>query len=748
MKTGKADAKALMAAGIGRVITLVRELAATGVASVAEGRARMLEGLAEGLRADRLRRLAGRVSRLAAVVSEVEDHGRLPISVEDYADLVSDLLLTARKLERHLGGEPLDDRHVEELIGKTWRKTDRAPVEGLDLVEYARAELETAEGFIVREARFVDAASGVHYADKQILPGFLARRTPPRPARAGQVLRGASGSVYPGYPPRRLDLADPGSIDPLDAATLDAIPALSIPAALTAFQDHRRDVFAPDFLPVTVRVDAVLAGERLLALDGTHALTLPADELLADQLAAALRDALPVALLGDLVLDRALPVLRPRAVILKRDDLRWLTPLTSPPTGLGPTGSPPTGLSEAGARSATAQSKASPASDQIAEIREQIAGLLAQGLASFTPRAAAPLAARLRELSLARPADIVDAIPAKPEPERLEDVVRIHQVLGVALVRLIGALTVDRDDLVAVPTHPGVLIARPARWLPLDATTELDRWTAAAHAAHALAEVPAETLLAHPHPWWAHASLSPLVAAAVAPLSGAIEQARAVLAPSARAGRAAQRTAIRVLCAADLDSAPRHVAQTLGRDGDRALGGFALDQIDAARERRGDAEAAAHRRDRRAIAADVTHILTQAGAAEDRARAAVALSECGTESAAAPLRVAFASDTVKVREAAAVALGRLCDPDAIDRFVASLRAQDDHARPSALALGESGDTRAIAALIEALIAGYRPALILDALRTAGAGALAALRIAAAAHPTVARRKGVRELLAA
>ena len=32
----------------------------------------------------------------------------------------------------------LDDRHVEELIGKTWTKKDRAPVAGLDLLEVRR----------------------------------------------------------------------------------------------------------------------------------------------------------------------------------------------------------------------------------------------------------------------------------------------------------------------------------------------------------------------------------------------------------------------------------------------------------------------------------------------------------------------------------------------------------------------------------------------------------------------------------
>ncbi|MCB9575129.1 MAG: hypothetical protein H6709_23890 [Kofleriaceae bacterium] len=134
------------------------------------------------------------------------------------AELLCDVLLTARKIEKHLGGEPLDDRHVEELIGKTWRKTDRAPVDGLALVEYAYRAEATADGFLIREARYLDLEGGGHYAEKQILPAWLARRTPPPPSRAGVVLVGAGGSLYPGFPPRRLDLERVGEPRPLDGA--------------------------------------------------------------------------------------------------------------------------------------------------------------------------------------------------------------------------------------------------------------------------------------------------------------------------------------------------------------------------------------------------------------------------------------------------------------------------------------------------------------------------------------------------
>src|SRR6185369_722594 len=124
----------------------------------------------------------------------------------EYAELVGDLLLTARKLEKHLAGEPLADEHVEELIGKTWTKKDRKPIAGLELLEIAFASRVTPDDFVIRESRFVDLASGEHFSEKQILPGFLAKRTEPKKSWAGKILRNASGSLYPTYAPKRLDL--------------------------------------------------------------------------------------------------------------------------------------------------------------------------------------------------------------------------------------------------------------------------------------------------------------------------------------------------------------------------------------------------------------------------------------------------------------------------------------------------------------------------------------------------------------
>src|SRR5262249_10515648 len=157
IKKGGADAAALMADGVAKAIRLAQELAAAGVAA-REARSRDdLRALADALRAGRLRRLAVRVHELADLL----DAGAAA-AAGDYADLLVDLLLTARKIEKHLGGEEILPAHVEELIGKTWRKSDRTPVPRLDLVEYAYRAWETADGFVVRESRSIDLLAGGH----------------------------------------------------------------------------------------------------------------------------------------------------------------------------------------------------------------------------------------------------------------------------------------------------------------------------------------------------------------------------------------------------------------------------------------------------------------------------------------------------------------------------------------------------------------------------------------------------------
>jgi SWIM zinc finger len=483
VKKGKLDTQTLWSRGVEQVGTLVRELAVAGVATLADDREDQVRALGESLRDMRLRRLSGKTIALSGTLA-VAAARTGTLDANAYAELVADLLLTARKLEKHLAGEPLLEEHVEELVGKTWTKKDRKPIAGLELVEYAFRAWSTGDDFLVRESRFLELVTGDHYTEKQILPSVIVARTPAKPSWAGLRLVGAAGSLYPGYAPRRIDLADPGERRPLEPG--DVVRLLerclpSVASGLAALQERRRDVFAPERLAIALRAETVLAESgRLRVLDGSGAALFLAA---GDELGRVMRQRRLRALLGDLFLDGVLPTLQPLAVVV---DDGVLLPLGSElPTDRRPSSTRWVDVARAAGVSAAAIA--------LGEVREEMADALVAGLATAVPRWAEPLGSRLRELGLGKQADLLIALAARPDPaEKLDDFVKLHQVLGIALTRLAGTAPVEVDALVPVPEQPSVRV-REAH-----VGERGDRFEQAVFHERAFAAQPAEALVASP----------------------------------------------------------------------------------------------------------------------------------------------------------------------------------------------------------------------------------------------------------
>ena len=520
VKAGKVDAKALMGKGVEQVTTLVRELAVAGAASLADDRATQVRALGENLREHKLRRLSGKTIALGDLLETARARGD-DFDPLAYAELLGDLLLTARKLERHVAGEALEDRHVEELIGKTWTKKDRAAVAGLDLVEVAFLQRETPDGFTIRESRFVDAATGEHYSEKQILPAFLVKRTPPKQSYAGKLLRGAGGGLYPGFAPRRTDLEAPGAVEPLAAAALDAVVAHAIPsvqAAIAALADHKKDVFAPDTLPVAIACDMVVAdrGRLQLADKGGAVVFLPDDDEGADRLASARAGVALDAVIGDLGLDGAQPTIAPLAVVVTGRGGRELrsiaTGIARPASRKVRIAAPAAGRRSNWAFTARAL-ELSTAAIALGEIREELADLVFTGLTSVTARRIEPMAVRLGELGLAKQGELLRQAAARPDAaERLDDVIKLHQVLGIALARLAGAAQIERGQLAASPMFASVYVRKDAEQLPPMEVArklsrgEINRFEAAALTGRYYETLPPESLIEHVFPMWGEGS--------------------------------------------------------------------------------------------------------------------------------------------------------------------------------------------------------------------------------------------------
>ncbi len=594
VKRGSAEAADLMKQGAAQIVTLVRDLGVAGVAAMGDDRAPQVKTLGENLREYKLRRLSAKTLDLTLLLeAAAERRGSLPAVA--YTDLCADLLLTARKLEKHLtGGEPLDNRHVEELVGKTWQKADRRPIASLDLLEYAYVSRVTSDAFVIRESRFIDLASGAHFSEKQIVPGFLARSTDPKPSRGGAVLAGVRGSTYPGYSPTRLEVADLGDARPVDHAALARLVEKALPnvgAALAALVEHRRDVFAPDLLPAAIRVETLFArAGRMQAVDaGGQALHLPDDRALMDRLASSLGGARLRALVGDVGVDAALPTLWPMAAVIEGPLGLEMRSLTAP-EGAKPRVAAPLLGSAAWADAARAAG-ASSAAIALAEVREELADAFTVGLATLGPRVTGALEARLRDLGLDKQAALLHAVAERADPEdKLDDFVKLYQVLGIALVRLAGATTVDPAAMERVPTYESVCVARPARWLaPPEIAAErargaLDRYEAAVHYARHYEGLPPEELAASIYPTWADGSAAPYVVRVFAMAKG--DRREAALAAAQRAlagkrGRVAKITALRVLAAVGGLEAERILHEAAAHEKDVGLRALAADAIDA-----------------------------------------------------------------------------------------------------------------------------------------------------------------------
>lgn len=782
VKQGKVDSKDLMARGVEQAATLLRELAVSGVASVAADRADQVRGLGESLREARLRRVSARTLDLADHLLKAARRSEA-FDASEYAELVGDMLLTVRKLEKHLGGEPLEDHHVEELVGKTWTKKDRKPAGELDLVEYAFVSRTTPDDFVIRESRFVDVATGEHYSEKQILPGFLAKRTEPKKSWAGRLLGRTAGSLYPGYTPRRLDIESVALEERVGAAALERLLDKALPgvaAALAALQERRKDVFAPDAAPVALRVDTVLAeGARMRVVDaGNAALFLPDEASSEEALARVLRGARLEAILGDVALDGALPTVFPLAAVVRADGELALVALG----GLDAAAQLETKKVRARARQqetapvvrwadVARRAGASEAAIALGEVREEMAQALATGLPSVVARFADPLVSRLRDLGLAKQAELLSALAARADAaEKLDDFVKLHQVLGIALARLAGATHVDRSELVPVPTFESVHIRRPDRTLEprevasAQAAGEINRYQAAAHYARYYEALPPSALVESIYPTWADGSAAPYIARALSRSpDAALEAARRVLAPDGadtadaaaapgvayfarRArGRVAKLTAIRVLAALRTPEAKKLLWQCMTlRDVDPALVAHARRALSGS-----DAELPAAERER--MEASVNMVLN-GSQKDDRMRALRALGDGGYVEAIPAMRASFLGDVSgEVREAAAFALARVGDVESVDVFVRMLKRRAVNpmeGKIGAQALGVLGDVRGIDELLRAYAEGWQPGIVAEAIRQIGAAALEPLVALVEAHPEILERKAALSVAAA
>jgi hypothetical protein len=755
-KTGKVDASALMRQGVEQTLTLVRELALSGITTMSDERIAQVRALAETLRAECLRRMSARLFELAATLAiAARDYAAL--DTEDYGAALADLWLAARRVQKHLDGEALPAEHVETLIGRSWTKKDRTPIQDLHLIEYAFVQEVTADDFVIRESRFLDTANGTHYSEKQILPAFLAKRTAPKRSYEGFLLAGAGGGRYPGFAPHRLDLSETGSFQTLAADAISRIRDQALPGvagALAKLSEHRKDVFAPDTVPVAVRVDSLMAeGDRLLALDESgDSLLIAGDPAAQIALTSALAGAHLRVILGDLLLLGAVPALQPLALVVERNGTIALEALPAV---------------NAEALLATRKSKrkepapgkrprwidtarelgVNSAAIVLGEVREELADILSEGISALTSRRADGLVERLKQLNLIKPADLLAQTAQHADPaQKIDGVVRLLQVLGIGLNRLAASRNIDRTRLVRSPLHPAIMVFPPDELLNTEAliqelhTNRLVGHGRAIAIDRALGSFDESTLIRLAPMLFGDGSVSSLVAQRYAAHPGiALELARDFLAEGNRRytmkgwsapARVARYTAVQTLERITTPDARQALRSVLSESSkDRALQNLI----------------------RRALQPDSIEkvpdvILDGLKAAnwETRAEALARVIDQGCLAALPHVRRLAATDpSGQIRYRAWYAQAALLDVDAVPLWIAVLKnraANDDAGREALHALAHIGDNRSIAPLLDAFEEGYKPTLVAEALRAFGPAIVPPLIDRLEARPELVERK--------
>jgi hypothetical protein len=405
----------------------------------------------------------------------------------------------------------------------------------------------------------------------------------------------------------------------------------------------------------------------------------------------------------------------------------------------------------------------------LGEVREELANALSEGLNSLTPRRVEGQVARLNTLILAKPAALLTEVANRIDPaERLDDVIRLLQVLEIGLTRLAASRKVDRANLVRSPIHPAIETPVPDVHLTSDTlVTELNSnrlrgHTRAVAIDRALGSFDITTLSKLAPTLFGDGSVSTLVGARYAEHPDmALEIARDILLPDARRARYTMRgvstfarvakfTAVQVLKRMGTPASRKLLTEFLGKERiDPTLKALVQDALQP--------------NTRREIPNEIMTGLV-AGNRDDRSTALDRIVQSGISSALPHVRrLAAADPSQPVRHRAWYTQAALLDVDAVPLWISALErrvSDDDAAREAIHALSHIGDNRAISPLLDAFIQGFKPTLLAEALQSFGAPILPALLDRVDALPELAERKaaqstvgtleatGVREAIAA
>ena len=247
VKKAKVNANELIDKGLVDLDKLLVELATSGLSNITTSRCEQVRELGENLRTFQLRRLSAAVLRMGGLL-ELSLAGRDAFSFEEYNSVMVDIAITQRAVRQIQNGSLSDEKYQEELIGKTWSRKSLRRIGTRELVQISYRRGLTPDRYLVRERHLIDLESGEIFAEKEIVPEFLAKRQ--NASFSGQFRRVRSDDVlvYPGFKPNRVKLEGTNQ-EPVDSVTMEKIISLAsgdFRQAVTRHLEFRKDFLAPD----------------------------------------------------------------------------------------------------------------------------------------------------------------------------------------------------------------------------------------------------------------------------------------------------------------------------------------------------------------------------------------------------------------------------------------------------------------------------------------------------------------------
>lgn len=436
-----------------------------------------------------------RLSRCVAALARRMAYRKVAPSGVSYARAIADIHRQCRKILAHYAGDPLPAGAAAALLGL--EPDDRAGPLVIELVEYAFDDGMEADDRVFRESRCVDLQSGRHLAERQTVPVLHCLDLPPLVPRDG--VRAGRAQMIPGYAPMSVEIEDPTEAE-LEHAAIEKLLAAclpGVPAALEAYQKAQSDPFAPEALPVAIRIDAIVAHQgRFAAATGKDGV-LVSQRTIGQVRTHALAGQV-LAILGEIAVESALIVLDAKALVLSADGVLRLVRLK-----------PFAAENEMDAVdrwSATAKAVGiRPAALHLGALRGQVADAAATGLGTA---AAAKWAATLQRFGMKKAADLATAIaelvpevrPTTVDPIRVERWVELLRVVEHALVRASASVEVEPQLAVsALAEVPAPAFVSVADTVSVEAlASRFDLWADCRERPHVVARLSERPDLAIP----------------------------------------------------------------------------------------------------------------------------------------------------------------------------------------------------------------------------------------------------------